>query len=242
MKRSASESRNLMAQIQFSGRFSALVSVGVTLVRSLSVLEQDAPPPYDKAAGRMRESVERGRMLSEVFEELPDLFSPFYAKTVRIGEIGGMLDVSLAELAGYLESALKAWAGTGGRGPWGWLFCPAGRPVPDDWGNLDEAQRKLLVVLFCRSLGSMLAAGVPLGLALETAADLLPLAQRAAVLGITGEPIERLGERLGEIGFLPPVVVRMISVADCADPLPAVLERAAETYHRELECELLADV
>jgi type II secretory pathway component PulF len=43
-------------------------------------------------------------MLSAAMKDCPDIFSPFYMRLIRIGEIGGILDVVLDLLADYCKS------------------------------------------------------------------------------------------------------------------------------------------
>jgi type II secretory pathway component PulF len=78
-------------------------------------------------------------------------------------------------------------------------------------------------------------------MALETAADLLPEAQRrwmneTAVQGIHKH--REFNNLLAESGFIPPFLVTMVRIGEQAGRLEDVLEKAALAYEHELEIEL----
>ena len=228
----------------FTRRLSALVDIGVRLYDCMLTISKDGPAPYSEFAAGLVARWDRGDdrvTLSDAMVERSDLFSRFYVNTVRWGEIGGILEVSFGQLAELAEASLRVWTRTGKPSGWFWLLDPAHAAVPRDWSEIDARQQKLILMLWSRSLGLMLAAGVPFAMALETAADLLPEAQRQWMNETTAETFKqhrKISDALAESGFIPPFLVMMMSIGEVAGNLDDVLEKAALAYEHELEIEL----
>ncbi len=91
----------------FSRQFATMINAGLSLLRSLSVLEeQTSSKPLAKIIGEVRRDVERGVGLSSALEKHPKAFGQLYTAMVRAGEAGGVLDDTLIRLADALESAV----------------------------------------------------------------------------------------------------------------------------------------
>ncbi|NNF09404.1 MAG: type II secretion system F family protein [Acidimicrobiia bacterium] len=89
----------------FSRQFATMINAGLSLLRSLSVLEeQTQSKPLAKIIGEVRRDVERGVGLSAALEKHPKAFSTLYTSMVRAGEAGGVLDDTLLRLASALEN------------------------------------------------------------------------------------------------------------------------------------------
>jgi type IV pilus assembly protein PilC len=89
----------------FSRQFATMINAGLSLLRSLSVLEeQTQSKPLAKIIGEVRRDVERGVGLSTALEKHPKAFSKLYTSMVRAGEAGGVLDDTLIRLANALEN------------------------------------------------------------------------------------------------------------------------------------------
>jgi type IV pilus assembly protein PilC len=87
-----------------SRQFSTMVNSGLTLVRSLAILEQQASGRrLREVLGRVRADVERGSALADALARHPQVFSSLYVNMVRAGEAGGVLDDALERLAAFLE-------------------------------------------------------------------------------------------------------------------------------------------
>jgi len=238
MRNTSEELNRARALAVFTRQMSTLVDVGINLMCTLRILEHDAPAPYNLAARDVQKPIMNGRTLCDAIGVIPDLFSPFYVKTIRWGEIGGVLEESLRCLADMLEETLKIASLTGKTVEWAWPLYPSERPAPQDWSELDEAQRKLILMMFCRSLGLMMSAGVPDKLALETSADLLPAPQRESVRSIADRMVGRgFSEPLAELEFVPVILKELLRVFEGAESFPDVLEKASHMYRRQLECE-----
>jgi len=89
----------------FSRQFATMINAGLSLLRSLSVLEeQTQSKSLAKIIGEVRRDVERGVGLSAALERHPKAFSKLYTSMVRAGEAGGVLDDTLLRLAAALEN------------------------------------------------------------------------------------------------------------------------------------------
>ena len=92
--------------VLFSRQLSTLVSAGVPIVQSLSILEdQQENPTFRKVLYEVRLDIEAGLSISDALKKHPDAFPEIYTAMIRAGELGGILDTILERLSGFLESA-----------------------------------------------------------------------------------------------------------------------------------------
>jgi type IV pilus assembly protein PilC len=94
-----------------SRQLATMVSSGLTLVRSLSVLvEQIESKPLRAAVTEVRTEVERGSSLSVALARHPKIFGPLFVSMIQAGEVSGQLDEVLTKLATSTEKqvALRA--------------------------------------------------------------------------------------------------------------------------------------
>ena len=88
----------------FSRQFATMINSGLSMLRALSVLEEQTEnKKLGAVLGAVRGDVEAGIALSDALEKHPKIFSPLYINMVRAGEIGGILDEVLNRLATQLE-------------------------------------------------------------------------------------------------------------------------------------------
>jgi len=88
----------------FSRQFSTMVNSGLSLVRTLSILEQQtANKKLREITAQVRLDVESGKPLSEALGRHPRVFSSLYVNMVKAGETGGVLDEVLNRIATFLE-------------------------------------------------------------------------------------------------------------------------------------------
>jgi type IV pilus assembly protein PilC len=95
----------------FSRQFSTMVNSGLSLVRTMSILEQQTTNRRLRVIiAAVRADVEAGRPLSDAMGRHPKAFSSLYVNMVKAGETGGVLDEVLDRVATYLEKeqALRA--------------------------------------------------------------------------------------------------------------------------------------
>jgi type IV pilus assembly protein PilC len=86
-------------------QLSTMVSSGMTILRSLYVLEsQTESKPLAEVLVKVRKDVEAGLPLSDALERHPKIYSPLFVAMTRAGETGGMLEASLLRIADQLEA------------------------------------------------------------------------------------------------------------------------------------------
>lgn len=95
----------------FSRQFATMVNSGLSLVRTMNILEQQTTNRRLKEIiAQIRMDVEAGRPLSDAMGKHPKAFSSLFVNMVKAGETGGVLDEVLNRVATYLEKeqALRA--------------------------------------------------------------------------------------------------------------------------------------
>ena len=89
----------------FARQFASMTSSGLTLLRSLGILEeQTEKPKFKEAIAKIRSDVQGGGTLSVAMAEHPDHFPPLMVNMVAAGEAGGFLDDALSRIATMYES------------------------------------------------------------------------------------------------------------------------------------------
>ena len=88
-----------------SRQLATMVSSGMTILRSLYVLEaQTENKLLVETIISVRKDVEAGLPLSDALERHPKIFDPLFVSMTRAGETGGMLESSLLRVADQLEA------------------------------------------------------------------------------------------------------------------------------------------
>jgi type IV pilus assembly protein PilC len=94
--------------VTFTSQLSTLQDAGLPIVRSLKILEtQQKPGRFKEQIGAVAEDVEGGSTFSEALAKYPKSFDKLYISMVKAGEAGGVLDVILNRLAGFMEKSQK---------------------------------------------------------------------------------------------------------------------------------------
>lgn len=92
----------------FTQQLSTLLSAGLTLDRSLAIIQELATGPAMKTmVGGILKGVEGGSSLADALARYPKQFGNLFVNMVRAGESGGILEVILARLNEYLEDSEK---------------------------------------------------------------------------------------------------------------------------------------
>ncbi|MEI6519835.1 MAG: type II secretion system F family protein [bacterium] len=92
----------------FCRQFATMINAGVSLVRCLAVLEQQATAPSLKNVIReLSNSVEQGETLTRAMQRYPHIFNNLFVGLVRAGEVGGVLDETMERLSTFLEEDMK---------------------------------------------------------------------------------------------------------------------------------------
>jgi len=91
----------------FARQFATMVNAGLSMVRTLTILEQQAEnQKLKEIVGLVRKDVEEGTTLSDAFGKHPQTFSGLVVNMIRAGEIGGVLDDVLNRIAIFFEKDL----------------------------------------------------------------------------------------------------------------------------------------
>ncbi len=89
----------------FTRQFASMTSSGLSLLRALTILEQQITKPGLKSAvRRIKADVQHGSPLSTAMAEHPDHFPTLMVNMVRAGETGGFLDEALGRIATMYEA------------------------------------------------------------------------------------------------------------------------------------------
>jgi len=92
----------------FTRQFSVMIDAGLPLVQCLEILgAQQSDKNFQKIIGAVRSDVEQGATLQTALSKHPKAFNDLYVNMVGAGEAGGILDLILQRLSGYIEKAVK---------------------------------------------------------------------------------------------------------------------------------------
>jgi type IV pilus assembly protein PilC len=93
---------------QFARQLSTLQDAGLSILRSLRVLEQQQKAgTFRKVIGYVADEIEDGASLSEAMAKFPKCFNRLFVNMVAAGEAGGVLDLILSRLADFMEKAQR---------------------------------------------------------------------------------------------------------------------------------------
>lgn len=93
---------------QFARQMSTLQDAGLTILRSLRILErQQKNGRFKRIIGYVADDIESGATLSEAMRKHPNCFSRLFVNMVAAGETGGVLDVILVRVAEFLEKSQR---------------------------------------------------------------------------------------------------------------------------------------
>jgi len=103
---------------------------------------------------------------------------------------------------------------------------------------LGDLNRKLLTAHFCRAMGILLSAGIPMMKAMEI---LLEFMDNAYFKQVVVEPIyeevktgKGVGQAVEEVGFFPNMVANMIAVGEATGEMPTMLTKISVFYDTEV--------
>ncbi len=92
----------------FTRQFSVMIDAGLPLVQCLEILAaQQQDKGFQKILNAVRADVEQGATLQAALSKHPKAFNDLYVNMVGAGEAGGILDVILQRLSGYIEKSVK---------------------------------------------------------------------------------------------------------------------------------------
>jgi type II secretory pathway component PulF len=89
--------------IDFTRQMATLLGAGIKLTDALNVLLQQAPGRFTHAITDIRDRVVTGESFADALGDYPDYFDVVYVSMVRVGEVTGALEKSLATIATFME-------------------------------------------------------------------------------------------------------------------------------------------
>jgi type IV pilus assembly protein PilC len=92
---------------QFARQLSTLQDAGLSILRSLRVLQQQQKGKFKRIIGYVGDDIEGGSTLSEALGRHPKAFDRLFVNMVAAGEAGGVLDLILSRLADFMEKAQR---------------------------------------------------------------------------------------------------------------------------------------
>jgi len=94
--------------VVFSRIFSTMINAGLPLIQCLELLaQQEQNKAFKKIITTIKEDIEGGSTLCDALKKYPEVFDDLFVNLVAAGESGGILDVILNRLSGYMEKAAK---------------------------------------------------------------------------------------------------------------------------------------
>lgn len=92
----------------FTRQLATLLDAGLPLLRALEVMiRQEKNLRFKAVLEQIADQVKSGNSFSDGLSQHPKIFDRLFVNMVRAGEAGGVLDVVLSRLAGFMEKALK---------------------------------------------------------------------------------------------------------------------------------------
>jgi type IV pilus assembly protein PilC len=291
-------------------QFATMIDAGLPLVQCLDILqEQQESRVLKRILKQVKKDVEEGATFSDAIKKHPKAFDNLFVNLVAAGEMGGILDVILNRLAGYIEKLAKLKKKVKGALTYpvivvtiaivvmaviliyvipvfAKLFLDAGVVLPTltlfvmavsdfsvryfHWfligigllvffirwlrkrprGRMATDRillrlpvfgmllRKVATARFTRTLGTMLASGVPILDALDIVASsagnaVIEKAIRESRTSIAGG--RSVAEPLQETKVFPAMVTQMIAVGEATGALDAMLSKIADFYDEEVD-------
>jgi type IV pilus assembly protein PilC len=92
----------------FARIFATMINAGLPLIQCLDLLaQQEQNKTFAQIIRSIKEDIEGGSTLSDALKKYPKIFDDLFVNLVAAGESGGILDVILQRLSGYMEKAMK---------------------------------------------------------------------------------------------------------------------------------------
>ena len=92
----------------FTRQLATLLEAGLPLLRALEVMiRQERNERFKSVMEQIADQVKSGNSFSDGLAQHPKVFDRLYVNMIKAGEAGGVLDVVLGRLAGFMEKAEK---------------------------------------------------------------------------------------------------------------------------------------
>ncbi len=93
--------------VVFARIFATMINAGLPLIQCLDLLQkQEQNKAFAKVIGSIKEEIEGGSTLTDALKKFPKVFDDLFVNLVAAGESGGILDVILQRLSGYMEKSM----------------------------------------------------------------------------------------------------------------------------------------
>ena len=94
--------------VVFARIFATMINAGLPLIQCLDLLgKQEQNKTFAKVIMSIKTDIEGGSTLTDALKKFPKIFDELFVNLVAAGESGGILDVILQRLSGYMEKAMK---------------------------------------------------------------------------------------------------------------------------------------
>jgi type IV pilus assembly protein PilC len=94
--------------VVFCRIFATMINAGLPLIQCLDLLgKQEQNKTFAKVIESIKGDIEGGSTLTDALKKYPKIFDELFVNLVAAGESGGILDVILQRLSGYMEKAMK---------------------------------------------------------------------------------------------------------------------------------------
>lgn len=94
--------------VVFARIFATMINAGLPLIQCLDLLgKQEQNKTFAKVIGSIKDDIEGGSTLTDALKKYPKIFDDLFVNLVAAGESGGILDIILQRLSGYMEKAMK---------------------------------------------------------------------------------------------------------------------------------------
>jgi type IV pilus assembly protein PilC len=110
LKAQAAKSQKVKLQslVIFSRQFATMIDAGIAIIKCLDILESQTKELSLKAIiADVRKDVKGGLSLTDALSKHPHVFSRLYINMIKAAEIGGILDIILDRLSGFLEKEME---------------------------------------------------------------------------------------------------------------------------------------
>lgn len=96
------------ALVVFSRQFATMIDAGIPILRCLEILSGSCKDPILRhALEQITVDVKGGAALNEALTKHPQCFGKLYVNMIRAAELGGILDIILERLSGFLEYEME---------------------------------------------------------------------------------------------------------------------------------------
>ncbi len=94
--------------ILFARQFSTMIDAGLPIIQCFDILHaQESNVTFKKILKEIKESVESGSTMADSLRKYPNEFDDLFVNMIAAGEAGGILDIILQRISGYMEKTAK---------------------------------------------------------------------------------------------------------------------------------------